>query len=79
MNRIIYSVTGSALDHAFGILGTDQITRHSAVTMPFLKDRLTVERIVCQLNALQMPIPEFCEYYMSGELEQACKGRGCDS
>lgn len=79
MSSIVYLVTGSAQEQEYGILGTDQATQHSAVTMPFLRDKSIVERIVRQLNDSQMPIPEFCEYYMSGELERTCESHDHDS
>ena len=69
--NIKYKITGADGSHGFGILGKDS-TGHSAVTMPFLKDKAAAERLVSRLNELQMPVSDFCDRYIRGELDIDC-------
>lgn len=68
MSKIRYFVSELSYDGKYGIVGVDDETKHSAVTMPFLTHRNEADALAVALTLQQVPIPIFCDTYLAGNL-----------
>ena len=68
MANILYSVTGPSLDGVYGISGKDHDTGERIVVMHFLESRTDAALLAERITQVQMPIPEFCQAALNGEL-----------
>ena len=69
MNRDVkYSLLGTRFSKEYGIIAKEGQAQYFAVTIPFTKDLQRAQQIIQRLNRERMPIEEFKDIYLSGNI-----------